>query len=141
MHGGGICDCVAFLALLLVHAGPVTCAFSSIIAQIPFATVKPSPKYVLSSVTDGGSLDGNICVEGSADPFQYCPAGSYCPNASSVMPCPKGYFCPAQSVQPVKCGALLDCSKAHLSKPPVRACRDAKACVCVLSTLCCDMSY
>lgn len=33
--------------------------------------------------------------------------------------CPVGYFCPDKSVEPVRCGFLLSCNDAGISKPQV----------------------
>ncbi|KAG2453490.1 hypothetical protein HYH02_001711 [Chlamydomonas schloesseri] len=98
---------------------PVTCTFDTILNQLPFATVKPQPTYVLSTVTQGSPLSGNYCPEGSEDPFNYCPGGYYCPSPGVKTLCPLGYFCPDKSVEPVRCGFLLSCNDEGISKPQV----------------------
>ena len=37
---------------------------------------------------------------------QPCPAGYYCPTATSLLPCPKGSYCPEGSSEPTTCGIL-----------------------------------
>ncbi|KXZ52790.1 hypothetical protein GPECTOR_8g178 [Gonium pectorale] len=98
---------------------PVTCTFDTIISELPFATVKPQPTYVLSQVTAGSPLSGNFCPEGSVDPFNYCPEGFFCPEPGTKTVCPKGHFCPAQSVGPQRCGFLLACHREGIAKPEV----------------------
>lgn len=40
-----------------------------------------------------------------------CPQGSFCPNATAIVPCPEGYYCPLGSFEPTKCPFLSLCSE------------------------------
>ncbi|KXZ50416.1 hypothetical protein GPECTOR_16g590 [Gonium pectorale] len=56
-----------------------------------------------------GPIRGNYCPQNSTTPGVKCPGGSYCPNASVVLPCPAGHYCKPQSVHPVECPPLAVC--------------------------------
>lgn len=59
--------------------------------------------------TFSAGLDGNFCPPNSREPWQLCPGGHYCPNASIALECPDGYYCPVMSSEPRKCPLLSYC--------------------------------
>jgi ABC-type multidrug transport system ATPase subunit len=41
----------------------------------------------------------------------WCLAGFYCPNATTMLPCPAGHWCPERTVEPQKCDDLSVCGE------------------------------
>jgi hypothetical protein len=66
----------------------------------------------------GGSSSSSSAL-GSCKGFKACPAGSFCPNASTVQPCAAGSYCPAGSLKGEPCnitvgGWALNCSECFV---------------------------
>ena len=67
--------------------------------------------------TSGGTLPLSLtqvmyCPGGAAEPL-HCPAGYYCPNASSALPCPEGFFCAEGSNTTTACTPSLYGPRTH----------------------------
>ncbi|MEW5318601.1 MAG: hypothetical protein WDW38_009812 [Sanguina aurantia] len=102
-------------------AEPSTCDLSTIISQQRYQLVQPQAQLVVLDIsTHGLGLTGNSCPKGSPNPFAYCPAGSFCSNASSpAVLCPVGSYCPLGSIAPKHCNAMLDCSSVGTAQPKI----------------------
>ncbi|KAJ3284823.1 hypothetical protein HDU79_007844 [Rhizoclosmatium sp. JEL0117] len=60
----------------------------------------------------GTRLKSKPCLpQGPYEP-QLCPAGSYCPSPTLMLPCPKGSFCPVGTITPINCPLLSTCPES-----------------------------
>ncbi|ORY18078.1 hypothetical protein BCR33DRAFT_777678 [Rhizoclosmatium globosum] len=46
---------------------------------------------------------------------QLCPAGSYCPDPTTLLNCPSGYYCPVGTVTPIACPPLSNCPESTIA--------------------------
>ncbi|CBZ54547.1 hypothetical protein NCLIV_049760 [Neospora caninum Liverpool] len=85
----------------------------------PPGTGRPYPCPAGTYAPSRGSKDpshcvpcsaGYFCSRGSAHPTGVCPAGTYCPQGTSVpQPCPAGFSCPEGAIKPASCPASSYC--------------------------------
>ncbi|GAX85508.1 hypothetical protein CEUSTIGMA_g12924.t1 [Chlamydomonas eustigma] len=110
------CTAGSFCSEGSVH--PRTCEYSAIINQVPLSDLLPAPVVILQqTISNSLGAGGNVCPEGSGDPFSACPAGYYCPTPNISTICPPGYWCAGGNAVPERCGFTMVCNTVGTSSP------------------------
>ncbi|GIL95431.1 hypothetical protein Vretimale_1456 [Volvox reticuliferus] len=103
-------DCPAGFYCASRTTKPITCDMEHLLLTDPNQELPMQPDTVIVRIRDRRDpIRGNFCPAKSTKPNELCSAGSFCPNASTIIKCPKGYYCKAQSTSPSKCPLLTRC--------------------------------